>query len=118
MLGKVVDRAHWAEASADADIWRGEIEGSHLGANVSVIFIHTDVPGAGPRLHRHPYAETFIIRKGRALFTVGEDQFEASAGQIITCPAHVPHKFENIGPGTLEQIDIHEAAQFSTEWLE
>ncbi|WP_407931775.1 cupin domain-containing protein [Devosia sediminis] len=117
-MGKLVDRAQWSGASDDAGVWRGEIEGRHLGANVSVIFVHTDKPGGGPRLHRHPYAETFIIRKGRALFTVGEDRFEASAGQIITCPANVAHKFENLGPGTLEQIDIHEASQFSTEWLE
>ena len=33
-------------------------------------------------------------------------------------PAGMPHKFENLGPGLLEQIDIHEAAQFKTVWLE
>ena len=43
---------------------------------------------------------------------------DASAGQIIVCPANVPHKFENLGPGLLEQIDIHEAGRFETEWLE
>jgi hypothetical protein len=30
----------------------------------------------------------------------------------------MPHKFENLGPGTLECIDIHENGAFITEWLE
>jgi mannose-6-phosphate isomerase-like protein (cupin superfamily) len=34
-----------------------------------------------------------IIREGRALIAVGETRIEAEAGQIIFCPANVPHKF-------------------------
>ncbi|MHA6297988.1 cupin domain-containing protein [Devosia sp. CAU 1758] len=89
-----------------------------LGANLSVIFHHSDRVGAGPRLHRHPYPETFVLRKGRALFTMGDLRFEVHEGQIEVCPAHTPHKFKILGPGLLELIDIHEAGAFSTEWLE
>ena len=83
-----------------------------------MIFVSLDEPGGGPRLHRHPYPETFIVRKGSALFTVGDEQILASAGQMIVVPANTPHKFTNPGPGPLETTDIHENGTFVTEWLE
>ena len=43
---------------------------------------------------------------------------EASAGQILIAPAGTPHKFENLGPGPLETIDIHENGSLVTDWLE
>ena len=85
---------------------------------MSVIFVSLDEPGGGPRLHRHPYPETFIVRKGSALFTVGAEQILATAGQMIVVPADRPHKFTNAGPGPLETTDIHENGTFVTEWLE
>jgi mannose-6-phosphate isomerase-like protein (cupin superfamily) len=118
LIGTIVERAEWAAASATNGEWRGELEGGPCGANISVIFVHAERPGDGPRLHSHPYTETFIIRKGRALFTVADHQFEVSEGQIVICPGNTPHKFANIGPGSLEQIDIHEAGTFETRWLE
>jgi mannose-6-phosphate isomerase-like protein (cupin superfamily) len=118
MQGKVIDKASWADPSVGSGNWRGEFEGSAHGAGISVIFVRTDIIGDGPRLHQHPYPETFIVRNGRVRFTVGGEAIEAVAGQIVVCPANVPHKFENLGPGLLEQIDIHEAGKFETVWLE
>ncbi len=118
MAGKVIDKASWADATAGVDNWRGEFEGGAHGAGISVIFVRTETIGDGPRLHQHPYPETFIVRNGNVRFMVGEQTLDASAGQIVVCPANVPHKFENLGPGLLEQIDIHEAGTFSTTWLE
>jgi mannose-6-phosphate isomerase-like protein (cupin superfamily) len=118
MQGKVIDKASWADPSVGSGNWRGEFEGSAHGAGISVIFVRTDIIGDGPRLHQHPYPETFIVRNGRVRFTVGGEAIEAVAGQIVVCPANVPHKFENLGPGPLEQIDIHEAGKFETVWLE
>ena len=118
MLGKVIDKASWADTSAGSGNWRWEFEGGAHGADISVIFVRTEKLGDGPRLHKHPYPETFIIRNGRARFTVGDETIEAVAGQIVVCPANVPHKFENLGPELLEQIDIHEAGAFKTVWLE
>ncbi|VIO74974.1 hypothetical protein CI1B_56930 [Bradyrhizobium ivorense] len=42
-----------------------EIEGRTTGAETSVIVVDMP-PGPGPALHRHPYAETFILLEGRA----------------------------------------------------
>ncbi|WP_112810304.1 cupin domain-containing protein [Ensifer sp.] len=111
----LIEREQWAE---EPDVWQGEFQGGAYGADVSVMFFTTDRIGGGPKLHRHPYAETFIIRTGRALFTVGDRKIEAEAGQIVVAPANVPHKFENLGPGRLETTDLHVAGAFATEWLE
>lgn len=98
--------------------FHGEWQGGSHGAGISVIANRIDRPGGGPMLHQHPYAEVFVIRSGRALFTVGDKRIEAGAGQIVVSPADTPHKFENLGPGALETIDIHESGTFVTEWLE
>jgi mannose-6-phosphate isomerase-like protein (cupin superfamily) len=95
-----------------------ELEGYlHGEAPVSIIFFDGP-PGSGPSLHRHPYAEVFIVQEGRATFTVGEATFEVTGGQIAVAPANVPHKFVNSGDGPLRQIDIHTNDRFVTKWLE
>ncbi len=91
---------------------------AHGGARVSFISVDTTKVGYGPRLHRHPYEEVFIIQEGRARYTVGEVTLEAEAGQVIVVPPNTPHKFANLGPGRLRQVDIHVSERFITEWLE
>src|SRR3954468_18292329 len=93
-------------------------EGKPYGAGISIILESTDRPGSGPRLHKHPYPETFIIRRGRAVFTVGTEEIEGSAGQIIVVPADTPHKFRTLGPDRFESVNIHANDEFITEWLE
>jgi mannose-6-phosphate isomerase-like protein (cupin superfamily) len=91
----------------------------YLHGDTNVSFIWVDLPpGGGPRLHRHPYEEVFIILEGRATFTVGATTVEATAGQVLVAPPNMPHKFVNSGEGPLRQIDIHASARFITEWLE
>jgi mannose-6-phosphate isomerase-like protein (cupin superfamily) len=87
------------------------------GTNVCVIFLDLE-PKAGPRLHRHPYEEIFIVLEGQASYTVGSETVNARAGQVLIVQPGVPHKFVNSGTGRLRQIDIHASARFVTEWLE
>lgn len=95
-----------------------EFQGYLHGAT-HVSFIWVDVPpGGGPRLHKHPYEEVFIILEGNATFTVGTTALEAAAGQVVIAPPNTPHKFINSGSGPLRQIDIHASERFITEWLE
>ncbi|MGE5334999.1 MAG: cupin domain-containing protein [Nitrososphaerota archaeon] len=89
----------------------------HGDSNVSFIWIDLP-PGHGPKLHKHPYEEIFIIQEGRARYTVGTETIEATAGQIIVVPPETPHKFVNSGEGQLRQVDIHASTRFITEWLE
>ena len=95
-----------------------EFEGQHFGdTNVSFIVIDAP-PGSGPKLHKHPYEEVFVVQEGSVTFTVGHDTIEATGGQILVVPAGIPHKFVSSGAGRLRQIDIHVSRRFITEWLE
>jgi quercetin dioxygenase-like cupin family protein len=85
-------------------------------APVSFFLLHTK-PGEGPGLHRHPYAETFIVQEGEAEFTVGDATFRARAGEIVVAPADTPHAFVNAGSGVLRSVNIHPVAEMQTVWL-
>jgi len=91
----------------------------YLYGDVASTFIWVNMkPGAGPKLHKHPYAEIFIVLEGHALYTVGDETIEAHGGQVLIAPPDAPHKFVNIGDGLLKQVDIHSNNRFITEWLE
>ncbi len=110
----VIDRA---DGRADGEEWTENYEELPGSANISIILEATTQAGVGPRLHQHPYAETFIIRRGSATFTVGTDEFEAHAGQVLVVPAETPHKFST-GPHGYEAVHIHANPRFVTDWLE
>ena len=95
-----------------------EFEGYDHGAIGASVIVVDAPPGSGPRLHKHPYAEIFVVLEGQATFTAGEDVLEAVGGQIVVVPAGVPHTFVNAGTGPLRQVDVHPSGQFITEWLE
>ena len=95
-----------------------EFEGCRHG-DVGLSFILVSgAPGSGPRLHRHPYAEVFVVQSGRATFTVDGETLEAVAGQVVVVQPGQAHTFVNSGDGPLCQIDIHASARFVTEWLD
>ncbi|MBD9371437.1 cupin domain-containing protein [Rhizobium sp. ARZ01] len=94
--------------------WRGVLPGEAINGPITVLAYGNDTLGEGPRLHVHPYDETFVVVAGRARFFVGDDVIEAGAGEAVLGPAGVPHRFENIGPGRLQTIDIHH----STRWIQ
>ena len=93
-------------------------EGYLHGSQVSIIRAHHSRPGSGPRLHRHPYTETFLIHAGRALFTVGDEQLVGVGGQVLVVPQLIAHRFEVLDDGTYTATHIHASDRFITEWLE
>jgi mannose-6-phosphate isomerase-like protein (cupin superfamily) len=111
----IIDAKAWLN---DKVQFSGEWQGKTHGSNICVIANYIEAAGGGPRLHQHPYVETFIIREGTGVFLIGSTEVEASAGQILVVPANTPHKFKNRGPGPFSSMDIHENCNFSTEWLE
>ncbi len=114
MDGFVVDRA---DGRDDGEDWTENYEELPGRANISIILQFTTQAGVGPRLHLHPYAETFLIRRGSATFTVGTEKIEAHAGQVLVVPAQTPHKFST-GPQGYEAVHIHANPRFVTEWME
>ena len=111
--GRPATKATLFDPSSDGP-WRGSVSGLSLGGQNTVLTYGTDEIGVGPRLHVHPYDETFIIVAGRARFFVGDTTLEAVAGEVVFGPAGVPHRFENLGPGRLQTVDIHH----SPEWTQ
>jgi mannose-6-phosphate isomerase-like protein (cupin superfamily) len=101
----------------DLDRGGNEVEGATTGGGVSVIVIDTDVAGEGPRLHRHPYPETFVLVSGSVHFWVGDEDFVATAPSVQVAPALAPHRFEVVGPDRVHMVDVHASPTFSTEWL-
>jgi mannose-6-phosphate isomerase-like protein (cupin superfamily) len=95
----------------------GNLEGADYGASISLILDESE-PGQGPRLHRHPYDETWVVQEGQLTFQSGEELFTVGAGDIVLVPSGVPHKFTNTGPGPSKLICIHASPTFIGEWLE
>jgi mannose-6-phosphate isomerase-like protein (cupin superfamily) len=94
-----------------------EAAGEDIGARVSVIAVHA-APGAGPRLHRHPYEEVFVVLEGEATFTLGTERRIVRGGEVVVAPAGVPHAFTNSGATPLKPVDVHVSSRFETEWLD
>jgi quercetin dioxygenase-like cupin family protein len=95
----------------------GNLKGIDYGATVSVILDRSE-PGQGPRLHRHPYDETWVVIEGHLTFQAGDDRLKAGPDDIIIVAPDVPHKFTNDGPGTSSLVCIHANPTMVTEWLE
>ena len=83
----------------------------------SVILVHSQ-PGVGPKVHRHPYAEVFIVESGRATFRIGAETIDVEGGHVVVSPPGEAHGFTNSGEGELRLTAIHGASRFQTEWLE
>jgi quercetin dioxygenase-like cupin family protein len=95
----------------------GNLKGAEHGATISLILDHSE-PGHGPRLHRHPYDETWVVQEGNLTFQLGDERHRAGPGDIVIAPPGVPHKFTNDGPGPSNLVCIHANPEMVTEWLE
>lgn len=87
--------------------WRGSCPGDAFGSPVTILAYGNDKVGEGRRLHVHPYGEVFVVIAGAARVLVGDDIIDAMAGDAVFGPAGVPHRFENLGRGRLQTLDIH-----------
>jgi mannose-6-phosphate isomerase-like protein (cupin superfamily) len=101
----------------DGTLKDGHLEGQNHGITVSLILDESE-PGVGPRLHRHPYDETWVVIEGNVTFQAGDDSLDAASGDIVIVPPDMPHRFTNAGPGPSRMVCIHANPRFETEWLE
>ena len=104
-------RARLAQAMGDSGLSQSALA-RRIGVDRSTI--SQLLTGDGPRLHVHPYDETFVVLTGAARFFVGDAVIDASAGEVVFGPAGLPHRFENLGPGRLQTLDIHH----SPRWIQ
>ncbi|MEV7086405.1 cupin domain-containing protein [Streptomyces sp. NPDC093085] len=67
--------------------------GHRLGIAESVLAPHTP----GPPQHRHAqHDEGFYVISGTIRFTVGEQEYDATAGTLVMVPPGAPHTFANL----------------------
>ncbi|MET8984685.1 cupin domain-containing protein [Nonomuraea wenchangensis] len=71
----------------------GSNTGHRLGIAESVLAPHTP----GPPQHRHAqHDEGFYIISGAVRFTVGDQDYDATAGTLVMVPPGAPHTFANV----------------------
>ncbi|WIY53385.1 cupin domain-containing protein [Devosia sp. YIM 151766] len=92
-------------------------EGADFGAPIAFFAVDA-APGQGPKLHLHPYAETWIVKRGRARVVAGDEAFELGPDDIAVMPANTPHKFTALEPERLEMVCIHAAGTMRQDNLE
>lgn len=90
-------------------------QGARHGANVS-FFIVKFSPGKGPRKHRHPYEETFIILEGEIEAIVDGQTETLRENNIVVIPAGSWHEFKNRSEKVVFMVNIHPAPEMVTEW--
>ncbi|MEW1929454.1 cupin domain-containing protein [Streptomyces sp. NPDC088360] len=70
----------------------GSNTGHRIGLAESVLAPHTP----GPPQHRHAqHDEGFYIVSGTVRFTVGDEEYDATAGTLVMVPPGAPHTFAN-----------------------
>ncbi|GGP13775.1 cupin domain-containing protein [Nonomuraea glycinis] len=71
----------------------GSNTGHRLGIAESILAPHTP----GPPQHRHAqHDEGFYIISGAVRFTVGDQDYDATAGTLVMVPPGAPHTFANV----------------------
>lgn len=93
-----------------------EFEGEPYGAGIS-FFRGNLPPGKGPRLHRHPYAETCIVLSGQAAMVIDGKEVVAGAGDIVVIGPSTPHRFTAIGDERLAAVCVHASDRFIIEYM-
>lgn len=90
-------------------------QGIEHGANVS-FFIVRFSPGQGPKKHRHPYEEIFIILEGEIEATIDGETQMIGEGRIAIIPVNTWHEFKLCYDKPARLVNIHPVPQMITEW--
>jgi quercetin dioxygenase-like cupin family protein len=99
----------------DSQATSGRFEGRDIGGPISG-FVVDAVEGRGPGAHIHPYAETFVVLEGAAVFTVDGRPLRAHAGHVLAVPAGTTHGFIAAQPG-VRLLGIHSSPEIVQTFL-
>ena len=89
--------------------------GSEHGLRTTIMH-STVAPGHGPRRHRHPHAEVFVLHEGAARYEVDGEVLEAEAGDVVIVPPEAWHAFTATGDRPLRMTAVHENPRPATSW--
>jgi quercetin dioxygenase-like cupin family protein len=84
-----------------------QLSGSDYGLSTSIMLGQV-VPGGGPRRHRHPHAEIFVLHEGQGRYEVEGSRIDAEAGDVVIVPPDAWHTFTNSGASMLRHTAIHQ----------
>ena len=91
------------------------LQGAEHGLRLSVME-SSIAPGSGPRRHRHPHAEVFVLVEGEGRFSIDDAMFDARSGDILVVPPNAWHGFVNHAREPLRLVAIHDNARAVTEF--
>lgn len=64
-------------------------------------------PGQTQNIHAHDGAEKFyFILEGSGIFTIGDEEKEATTGSLVCAPAGIPHGVTNKGSARLSLLAV------------
>ena len=105
-----VDRSEESISLFEGDTFYGKVSARDSGGDMYA-FESTREKKGGPPLHYHyEQDEWWYILEGEFLFQVGEDTFEAKAGDSVFGPRMVPHAFAKTGEGNARMLTIFQPA--------
>jgi quercetin dioxygenase-like cupin family protein len=90
-----------------------EFVGAEHGAEVCLILVDASA-GRGPGLHRHPYAEVFLVHEGEGVFRTEDGERPVCGGDLVVVPPDTWHAFT--ATAQLRMTSIQPRPSFSTEW--
>lgn len=90
-------------------------EGEGYGLGLSYFLVRTP-QGKGVALHRHPYAEMWLVLEGEATFHLDGGDRTAGAGHTVIVPAQTWHGFTNRGHTPLLMVCLHDSPRIIQEF--
>lgn len=103
---------HWLVAG---DVVTVRASGRDTSGNLLIIEVNIPAGGGPPVLHRHDYAETFLIQEGEFEIGTADPDYvvttvRAAAGDTVSIPSMAWHNFKNVGATTGRFIAAHSPA--------
>lgn len=114
---RVVKRSTLSTVKINGEVGAYIFDGSTYGTSVSAFVVDVS-PDLGPKRHKHPYDEIFIVVEGSVRLESDGDEYTATAEDVCIVPADAPHSFTNVGPGRARMVNIHAAPKVITEFVE
>ena len=108
---KIIDVDRLKASGGEVAIFHG----FEQGANVSLFIVHFS-PGNGPKKHRHPYEEIFLLLDGEIEATIDGQPQTIGKDQIAVVPAGTWHEFKVCSEGPVAMVNIHPVPKMITEW--
>jgi mannose-6-phosphate isomerase-like protein (cupin superfamily) len=113
----VVRRDSLPTVRMDGEVTAYIFEGGTHGVTSSAIIVNV-APGTGPRRHKHPYDEIFILIEGSVRLEADGEFLDLTPDELAVVRAGVPHSFTNIGTGRARMVNINASDTVVTEFTD